>query len=475
MLFLTMHPRNRVFHFNNCLLRLANPNRWKTDFQNPTVFRSHVSMIKQNHVTSGRGFDSKTQLPVQNGLFCTRIFGNLNFKHQRRHRLGTIDLAYPVSQIWFLKTSAFVTTLLRQKRSRLIRLTQSRAFIATPEKTPHPEPSDFSLRDFSYNVALKQNWMVNQDMLMCWPFYPSDLKTVGLNMHGNNLEGRNRVEWDRFEPNMLLFEDTNHVFGKKTRSKTWLNVCVSGPDCTKKPCLSWTWLETCLKPKRASKQANPWFMGGFKPGLDLVSYGMQTGFEKQDGLDHHFVAKVGSGRTGLSWCPRHAKRSQRVLNYLWFKPKNYALMAYGTYEYRWRICLNPAVLPQATHVNRYVWLLVNAHPNSVYDQLRANMLKSNVFYDELRPGKTQPWLRVLILKLRNKTKSKFKHVQKRANKLAWKRLWPRNNVFLQFALGFRFYATKNNTVLEKQNLEAEIYSLELLEKFVHHFSFHVCS
>lgn len=81
-------------------------------------------------VTNGRTIDEKTNRPVENGLFCDRIFGpvkdlecrcgtlhgfknkgrtclscrvEVNEKQVRRERLGHIELAVPVAHIWFRK------------------------------------------------------------------------------------------------------------------------------------------------------------------------------------------------------------------------------------------------------------------------------------------------------------------------------------------------------------------------------------
>ena len=447
MLFLTMHPRNRVFHFNNCLLRLGNPSRWKTEVQNPNVFRSHVSMIKQDHVTSERGFDPKTQLPWQSGLFCTRIFGNLNFKHQRRHRLGTINLAYPVSQIWFLKTSAFVSTLLQQKRSRLIRLSQSRAFMTTPEKTRHPEPSDFLPGAFSYNVALKQNWVPNEDVMLCWPTGPSELKHVSLALDDGKISARDAVAWDRFLPNALLFEDANHVFAKKAnanpcaQSGFYISPCAASSDFK------------FGKKKTEVKKSNPRFRFSTGQGERFFSKSRNTfHFQREKKQTFKNASALRQTQTGLFWCLPHAKVSPHVLKHLWFKPENSVRVVYRTVEARWRFFLNPAVWPQKMILWRLVWFLVNLQ-NRLLNQLSSLLLKPNVFYPEIAFAMNNniPWARVLVLKLPNKTKSKFKPVQKRVHPCAWKRFCPRGNVFLKFALGCRAYALPK-TVLEKQNV-----------------------
>nr|YP_009538397.1 beta' subunit of RNA polymerase [Capsosiphon fulvescens]AWX64086.1 beta' subunit of RNA polymerase [Capsosiphon fulvescens]AYV90003.1 beta' subunit of RNA polymerase [Capsosiphon fulvescens] len=158
-------------------IRIASPQRIKR------WARRRLNGEEIGNVTNGQTLNYKTLKPEVGGLFCERIFGPVNdFKcscgkqktqlnpkycpicgvqfissRSRRHKMGWIELAAPVTHLWYLKGSiSYISILLNLKKKDLETL-------AYCSKTLSSSVKSYSLTNNYYVVPQSFQWNSQKD------------------------------------------------------------------------------------------------------------------------------------------------------------------------------------------------------------------------------------------------------------------------------------------------------------------------
>ena len=130
-----MNPYNTSDIFGGSFNASAHYDAVKVQLASPETIRSW----SHGEVKNPETINYRTYRPEKDGLFCEKIFGPT--KDWRRQRMGHIELAVPVSHIWFFKCSPSRMGLLLDKTtSELERVLYYQDWMVT-------EPGDTGLKE----------------------------------------------------------------------------------------------------------------------------------------------------------------------------------------------------------------------------------------------------------------------------------------------------------------------------------------